>query len=317
MDFSFNTIKEIRAGYSLIEGHALRSGGIIYGGYVRDEVIKDECTVRFMEEHSELKKNERIEKYWDETYHSETSDRLLIPDDIDISFNSKNNLKTFIHRIENEHFFKIIKMEENNLYDHFNIEIFHIKYKIVSLLGKTFTYKGLEVVFNIDICMTYLEPPFFKCDMYSNCLVKDFKGIRISNNNGIYDRCLRPYKAVMLTGKIIESIIKKETYLTVSCAVDIVSAIRIIKRISKMVKKDFTIKNISWLTKNKDKSEICLICQNEKAEISIKRGSHFHKECLIEFFDHVEFFSDEGGYYFNSPLKEKCYMRFVNEWIYD
>lgn len=321
MNSNFNTIEETRAGYSLIEKHALESDGIIYGGYLRDEVIKDECTSKFMK----LFKNERIEKYWDKTYHPETLDRLLIPNDIDISFKTDDDLKTFIKKIRNENLFKIKKIkieEENDSYGSYGCDFLNItRYKAVSFLGKTFINKGHIIIFNIDVCISYTnpEPPFHKCDMYSNCLVKDKNGIRLSNNSGIFDRDekLKPHKAVMLTVKVIESIIKKETYVTIDNVDSESSAKNAIKRILKMVSKDFTIKNISWLNKCKDKSEVCVICQNEEAEISIKRGSHFHKKCLIEFFDHVEFSNDNGGYFFNSPLKEKCYMRFVKEWNYE
>lgn len=309
----FNTIKETRAGFSRIEDYVLNAGGIIYGGYVRDEIIKDERTTKFMDEHSKLEKSEKIEKYWDKTYHPETLDRLLIPNDIDVSFKTEDDLNKFICFMKNDGLFNITNTDENTLYD-YTFRVVHSKYKAASFLGRTFTNKGHIIMFDIDVCITYEEPPFWKCDMYSNCLVKDINGIRISSNNGIFPDNPKPYKAVILTVKIIDMIIKKENYITIDRADCDTSAKRIIKRISKMILKDFTIKNISWLIVLKNVNEVCMICQSEGAEMSIKRGSHFHKKCLIEFFDHAEFFNDDGGYFFNSPLKEKCYMRFIKEW---
>lgn len=311
---SINIIKETRAGFSFIEKCVYETGGIIYGGYVRDEVTKDHFTDKFMKEHLKTSKKEKMKKYWDVNYHPETSDRLMIPVDIDIAFKDEGELQDFIEKINESSLIKVNKVEEENLYDHVGGNIIHEKYKLFSVIGKTFVNPGTIIMFNADVCVTEIEPPFYSCDMFTNCLVKDSNGIRISKNSGIFHNA-KPYEIAMSTGKVIEMIIRKENYITISQPDSMESSGHIIKRISKMISKNYFIKNISWLKKCENDTEVCTICQEEKAEMSIKRGSHFHKKCLVEYFNHLEFFNDEGGFFFRSPLKETCYLRFIKEWV--
>ncbi len=306
-------IKETRAGFSFIEKCALKSGGIVYGGYVRDEVIKDQSIVKFMKEHIKEAHEGKLEKFWDANYHPETSGRLLIPNDIDIAFKNEEELEEFIKKIkQNSITNKIHKYEEENLYDNVGDNIIHKKYKICSVIGKTFTNPGRIIMFNVDVCIANTEPPFYSCDMFTNCLVKDLSGIRISSASGIFID-LKPYEIIVNTGKVIDMIINRENYITILQADSIESSARIIKRISKMISKNFSIKNIPWLNKC-ESDEQCVICLEKKAEMSIKSGSHFDKECLFEYFEKLEYFEDNGGFFFKTPLREKCYLRFIKEW---
>lgn len=71
-----------------IANTVLRKGGRIYGGYVRDVIRRDLCTERFNKEFP-------TEDITNIAISPETLDRLLVPSDIDIEFDSVSDFRKF------------------------------------------------------------------------------------------------------------------------------------------------------------------------------------------------------------------------------
>lgn len=322
-----NVTREMRAAFTFIEECATKdNNGMVFGGYLRDAIIKDYNTDKFMDIHSKLEKDERTQKYWDFNYHPETLERLLIPSDIDVSFLFEEDATNFIKDLTKDGIFYVTECKNEYLYDHATAELIkHTIYEVSANLNFSFLNKEKAIVlkFKVDVCVSAREPPFQKCDLSCNCLVKDKVGIRLSRDSGIFPEKTREYEKLIFVGKIVEMTIRKETYVTMEFPglnLEGDAGIRkhqgtFLKRMYKAIDKNFTIVNIEWLNVVKDENQVCSICLDENSEISINKGSHFHKKCLFEFFENIEKFRhDEDGFFFNSPLNEKCYMKFKKPW---
>jgi hypothetical protein len=169
--------------------------------------------------------------------------------------------------------------------------------------------RGKDVIVEIDVCMSQMEPPFANVDMMTNILVEDASGIRVSENVGreIYGgSILNTFTKKKLEGKILEMISRKETE-TVRTEENFAVKSRIINRIAKMTQRGWTFTNIAWMKLEVSADFVCTACHHEtspQSSIVINRGSHFHRECFAEYVKSVEVITDnENNHGIKCPLR--------------
>lgn len=311
---TFNKIKEMRAGYKQLEEAALLNDGIVYGGYILTEFMKDLAVTKFKKNHMSCYQEMFTTLFWDSNYNPETADRLLLPNDLDVAFKTERNKEAFIRMVMELRFFNVTEGESNDLYTSHGIGVKHTKYCISAKVGASFANTGVKLMFYVDVCVSNCEPPFNRCDTLANCFIKELEGVRISRSSGFFPPTVRPVEMVFNAGKIVNLIREKKTMITIN-PFSIEEAKRILYRISKAVLKGFTLTNVTWISICEEE-KTCMICWNDRATHSIKQGSHFHKDCLAEFLNNAEVHQDDRCYFFYSLVREKCFVRFAMDWVF-
>lgn len=300
---TYNTLKETRAAYRLVKETAIKCGGIVFGGYIRDTYLKDFMVTSFFE-NAELDHS----KFWDPEYDVQTVDRLLIPKDLDVSFKTPLGSTAFFDKL-NKASFKVTKGSSHGIYGVRSGVVTHTKFEAKFVIGGSLTVRGTDITVEIDVCFSHMEPPFANIDMLTNILVEDASGIRVSENVGreIYGGS-RPntFTKKKLEGKIFEMITRKETE-TVITEENFVVKSRIIKRIAKMTQRGWTFTNIAWMKPEVSVDFSCIVCMeatSPQSSIVVNNGSHFHRGCFAEYVENVGVETDdENNHGIKCPLR--------------
>lgn len=312
----FNMNKEKRAIFNKIKWLGIKNNGIIYGGLVRDEIIATHNKKKFDEYISKLGIYNTYSKYWDTSFHIESKNRTIIPNDIDMYFNNNQLAIIFINNLTNyiNTFNGIIRIDNENrtsaLFYTLGHDFQHKKVKIIIYIGTTITFVGYKIEINIDIIInnttTVIEPPFNTADFTSNLFVmvkteyNDRYEIRLSRNTGTpldmmayYDKRKTELKIMddMLNGKI-EFI---RNVPSVNC--EYINGMRIIKMLKNQLSLKITNLLFEEITTEDDdfKTQICDICmqsddnEDDKEYIKIKTNKHsiniMHKGCFIKYLE--------------------------------
>ncbi len=85
---------------------AIKCGGTVYGGYVRDFIAHDYAAKKFFDTHT-------LEEYNDKTVSPETSDRFLVAKDIDIHFKKQVDYSFFRRELRRKNFHTTVTRVEN------------------------------------------------------------------------------------------------------------------------------------------------------------------------------------------------------------
>ena len=164
--------------YSNIESVVYGYNGIIYGGYVRDKMIKDYYTELYY-----------TSGYLDKDFNNHKIAKSLIkrtiePNDMDIYFKNKKEAKQFIEELET---YGNIIINKNNDFTYTGIYSL-IEHKEISLIlnDNTLIFDISYPLPNTENECNELEPPFNNLDMLCNGFLMDNKGIRYSNTTGTY-----------------------------------------------------------------------------------------------------------------------------------
>lgn len=248
-ELHINITKEKRFLYNIFLDIALNSNGIIYGGFVRNEIIVEHYKKLY------YKKNTNI-NFWDTSFDPETKYRILIPNDLDVFFNNTGKFNNFITEIKK----KSIKFNGNiNLYEvrsiHYsgiNGENFkQFKMNISFYIGKTFIFKGYKITIKLDILVNnvnIIEPPFNNLDFFCNSFImyknNNKNEIRLSNNTGTPIDDMNFIEKNMVTAKIMKDILSFKTIFCRNIDNQYTENINTY-RILKMIKS-----NISWSITN-------------------------------------------------------------------
>lgn len=193
--------KEKRMAYNYIKRLGIAEDGIIYGGLVRDEIIATYYKTKFDEYAKTFELGTNIyDRFWNNTFHPESANRLLVPNDMDIFFNSNEKADQFIAKLTDfakEYSGNIISYNvqlTNGLFYVLGDTFVHKKIKVLCRIGKTFTYIGYRIELMLDVIINtqpeaMIEPPFNSADFTSNLFVMskiqtgDYE-IRLSRNTG-------------------------------------------------------------------------------------------------------------------------------------
>jgi len=258
--------------YTDIESVVYDFNGVIYGGYVRDKMIKDYYTELYYT-YGYLEKdfnNLKIAK--------SLIKRTIIPNDMDIYFKSKKEAKNFIEELGTYGEVLIIKNNDFTYTGIFSL----IEHREISLIidNKTLIFDVSYPLSNMEDECNELEPPFNNLDMLCNGFIMDNKGIRYSKTTGAYIDYLG-YERKKEIAKIRFDIYEMKTSLIRGLKIE---EPYLIRRISKMINRKFgwIIVNTPFIIiKNNDEC-ICKKC-NEYSKLYFKVGdSTYDKNCFYE-----------------------------------
>ncbi len=284
--------KEFRNNCNTIASLALNNDGIIYGGFVRDEIVKDHYTSLFFKKNpipEDVSKDERYEfvdkrlaSYWDTKNDPETIERLLNPKDIDVFFRKQEDFDKFLSDVSRDGF-SVDAIECTNQYFLSTRRIGHKKFLVTRLC--TVSSFRFDFSVELDVCIDELtygsrEPPFNRTDFLCNAFVKTFDGVRLSNCTGTFldKRFVKPIEKMRIQMKIIDMLLEKKTF-----------AVRdnpsMITRIEKFLKKGFDIVNFAPF----DNKEMCSVCLGNDMTCCKLNISFICKSCMPEYLPRYSF----------------------------
>jgi hypothetical protein len=296
-----NLRKEYRIGMDIIAKIALDNNAIIYGGYVRDKILREYNTELYFENNSGIKKSKLIHNYWNPKFDEKTKSRLILPKDIDICFKTSDDLDSFVGEIEEKFDNLEIPVEDEDE------DI--LKFKVIQYLGKTFSKEGETMTFHVDLRLSSVkEPPFDKLDFITNSLIMEQDNLRISKNCGI-SMNLKGHNMYLIIAKIIEMILSKKTYIVKKINNEYEAKV-VLQKMIDMICYDWEILNLQWITRSVDPEINCTICLENNTDLCILNASCFHYKCMCKYIKNVDVPNIDGKYYFNGPYREKCILEF-------
>jgi len=304
VNVNINILKEKKAIFHDLKARVFENNGVIFGGMVRDEIISEHNKSKFdkfrktEEGKKQITKNFSID-FWNKNIHSESAKRTLVANDMDVFFSNEDDKTAFCENLM-KNFTDIIIVSTGNV--QYTGILSNIKHDTVTIsfnMGKTFTYKGINLDINIDILTgssaINLEPPFNNADMLCNMFIEDKTRVkRLSMNTGTYIDKFNMLEKTIATAKIIKDITEYKTEICNKYLKSIVTRDYAIKRYNKMIKNGWTIKNLPYEVVNKTHNscidiDCCICCDsfaddNEDVQIVItKNGSKTHHDCFIKY----------------------------------
>lgn len=234
--------KVIKASYNKIQEIGLNCNGTIFGGYVRDLFIAEYYTDMFKKE------NYDENKFWNNKYCKKYNARMIVSNDMDICFNSKEDSQEFVNKIHQVPEFSSVVVEyNNNNYNNSNIR-FAKKLKISVIIGAIpFYSKGIECVLNVDMVVQHehfkMEPPFMSLDFLCNGFILSKNSPKtFSRHTGTAIDNYSDYDRTMAIAFILQDLVNFKTKICLSPNVlddDIYFNNNILRRILKMTYRKF------------------------------------------------------------------------------
>jgi hypothetical protein len=178
--------------YDSIKRIAFRHNGIIFGGFVRDEIISEHYTKLYIEGPNSVK------QFWDTSFSPETKARTLNAEDMDVCFHDDNDATAFIKNVVERIEYKTKNAFEYTNEELINTHIYGLSFtnSIRSVRRLTFNmklgmipwlYSGIDLTISIDVVMTYnpkLLPPFNNLDFLCNAFIMTKHGRLLSTCTG-------------------------------------------------------------------------------------------------------------------------------------
>lgn len=257
--------------YGDIERIAFDYDGIVYGGYVRDEMISTYHSQNYY-----LSGNVKAD-FYNSKVHKSSIKRIIEPNDIDIYFKSQEIADSFIDDLQS---YGDILTTKNNDFTYTGIYSL-IKHKQIILISDKSSLT-IDVSYphkNTEKECEDIEPPFNNLDMLCNGFIKDVNGIRYSSTTGTYIDDLNEIEKKREIAKITFDIYEMKTELTGGLKIE---EPYIVGRVMKMLNRRF-----SWYITNAPfayiKKEIVCKCCNENYyggfQVNLKT---FAKDCFYE-----------------------------------
>ena len=320
-----------RLAFEKLKNTGLEYSGTIFGGFVRDEYISEYYTNKYNKDHSN--DNNKISKYWDAKYSPETSSRLLIPSDMDISFKTQQEADEFIAAVQNIPEFSKVSVNRENINDYYrsiqsSLESIQRVCIDMHFGREPFLHRGRLIRIGIDVVIPYsktLEAPFGNLDMLCNGFILTKEGKRFSKNTGTIIDMYTDYERAVVTPQIIRDMLDFKTYICMANrferqTINITAFNRILKITSK--NKPWTILNMPYTRetyKLSDSKEECCICsdefanndeiaytsiQNDKNDL-IATSAKMHNRCLMRYLLHQK--NDYDEFNVENPNKVFCF----------
>lgn len=258
---------------------ALENNGIIFGGFVRDQIIAGHYSDLYYEHHKKNNLSLNESKFWNDNYMPETKKRLLIPDDIDISFSDEADINKFIYCVKNIKEFNSVSVTAilDNSYNLPIINYMRRMYIMINVGAIPFITEGISVIIIADIILpktSFVEPPFRNLDMLCNGFIIKNNEITFSKYTGTLIDNMSPVKRANIISKIMNDLINCKT-IACFCNCGISKSllnVRALNRINKLYEKNmgwkvlnlpFNIKKISSKYPKNNYKEECMICLSE------------------------------------------------------
>jgi hypothetical protein len=311
-----------RAAFIQLKNLALHNNGIIFGGFVRDEIIAEYYNGQFDKTESlnrSIGSEYKPEKFWDPTYMPETKARILNPDDMDVSFANSDDAENFIGDVRRHSDYKNVRVidatidRNNHYYSPMISSVRELRIDII--IGYVpFIYDGITVSIKADIIIPrnrHIEPPFRNLDMLCNgFVIKKNERKRFSCHTGTIIDTYSDYERLVVVAQIMRDM---KDFKTALCFTKNTYQYRLshnliaFKRIKKMCNKKFKWEFINMPFKTKPFSEY------------ISNSDENTQECAI---CTTEFKSDDKISYTTTqkedkilccpPLHYKCFMKHMN-----
>ena len=316
MDFNIGEIKT--SAHQRIISLSEDNDGILFGGAVRDMIISQHYSTMYYKHLKTNNQRFKSKKFWDITNHPETAARTLVPDDLDIYFDSDIKAEKFLIALENLCNIENILMDIQNVQQTDISEIAH-KYgsflniqniKLTITAGKIpFFLGGFNIEIELDIVTPQYKimmlPPFNKLDFLCNGFIKTKYGISYSSDTNTYIDKLSEIDKTIEIAKIQKDMIEFKTNF---CGFEKIKPKDIescgknkyaFRRILKLLKKErfpWTITNLPFEMRKIEEKDVnnktCSICLSEfeldeNAIITYPcskkdtPGNTIHKNCMI------------------------------------
>jgi len=211
-------IKCKRFCYNYIQSLIFKCNGTIYGAYVRDKYISEYYTDLFYK--SCVIRNDK--RYWNKNYSPETSARLLLPEEMEVSFKTIQDADSFISSLTNvKEFHSIAIIDITNNLESNTINILNVKnIAITMILGAIpFVSQGKAITIYLSISIPKypnIEPPFYNLDMLCNGFIMTKEGITLSGDTGTYLDCLSIVEKQEESMKIMKDMLQFKTEICMS-----------------------------------------------------------------------------------------------------
>lgn len=264
---------------------AIKNGGCVYGGFVRDTIAHDDAARKFYAAHKDG------QGYDDPCVSPETIDRLLVPSDVDCHFTSMEQYKKFKSELGLSHY-RISRQNRSRIYVNPELEegeIVHYTFKvhvplttdhIISYVKKHLPScvasnlaKKINIAIDVslppvkvDVVISQRAAPFGDLDFACNGLVMNERGVEICQELGTGLSPMGKYNTLM---QITEDILKKRA---VVCHLKPA-------RWDKMEKKGWDLIGEN-VTKVKSQGETCLFCH-----VDIKDDDVYKFSCCSAAYD--------------------------------
>lgn len=260
--------------------------GTIFGGFVRDVIRREYMCDQFYKMHKV--------GFEDASVDPSTSDRLLVPSDIDCHFKTERGYYLFASKLRQAGF-KIAKRYARGLYTADADGAKHLKLTVTvpctlrelkAILVNALPISiGCEIVHNITFTSVVTPepvdidviihptkcPPFSNLDYLCNGLVMDSQGIHLSEM--LYEH-LKPFDRYRIMQDIISNIHDKIARVHLPPDSN---------RFNKMVEKGWNVVNESFERVVKS-DEMCLLCHETCESINCYKlkccSAHYHKHCI-------------------------------------
>lgn len=294
------------------------SNFLIYGGYLRDNILHDHMASKFYTRDSYpflLNSSESFAYYNDPKIDGDTSMRTLVPKDIDIVFHTFDDFTDFEKKLKAKGYKIMTKFAENDgkyfvddpkdtlaqkerrkLFVTSNIGINDLSQYDAKLISKD--YVSCTVILDITICDKYVPASDFLC----NSLLLTSKGFIFRDHICAVERNFF-YENVTTAIKDheIDTMTLKEIQRQIACMEAVISkkdygCPRIDKhRMQKMITKGWQLiyrNPLGCLSqiKEKDEVDICMICRDDFEEVSNVPG-------FDRLYDGVKFDCCQCGYH--------------------
>ncbi len=310
-----NLNKETRYAYNMIKMLGINNDGIIYGGMVRDEIIATHHKLLF-DNYNADEHEPKYFKFWDTTYHPESINRLLIPNDMDIYFKNNNQAQLFMSKLADlsRVYNGSISTHSGFLYS-FGQNFIHKKIIILFRVGRSLCNNGHSIKLNIDIIINnnsdnVIEPPFnngdFTCNLF--IMVKSSHNrydIRLSKNTGTILDTMPFIKKIQIQSKILTDLMNGNTEFIrniQSPDTEYVNGLRILKMINHSY--NIKISNLLFIEIDYIKIDnICDICQ-----VSFNESSHINNNDSL-----IQIMTNKHA---TNIMHKKCFKKYLESEIF-
>lgn len=257
---------------------AFCNDGTIFGGAVREDLIAEYYTNKLIKEEGGNIPANRPGRFWDANYMPHTKARLLVPDDIDLSFRTVADADKFIQQIREVKEFSSIEVNDvTNENKYYMNGIQSIREVIIELdVLSNLLYENQKVSIKIDVIVGKhkdVQPPFRNLDMLCNGFIerRDTGKVFSRHTGTIIDR-YSDYERSMVVCQILKDMMDFKTVLCFTTSYPQARFTRnliAMKRIEKMQNKrvGWSFMNMPFETKlyrevNTDENQVteCAIC---------------------------------------------------------
>lgn len=305
VDYPINKNKELVFMIIGIRKIAVDTGAIVFGGAIRDEIIRDHHAKQFYQ------KGGMAKEYLDPKVFPDHIGRLIVPRDLDLYFGTESLYTEFCNRIQRQGFRVFNDPHTKPIYNIPGVK--KMTLMIHKVVGKTFTFHGIGITLKVDCVINNganMEPPFRHLDFWCNSLVEDRSGIRLSRNTGTPVDHMNAVQKAISFSDIMSQIIGMRANGVFNwfdgIDSDDIDCNHLIReatfRICKMTNKGFNVncKSIKKDYVDEGDDKICVICQENISGDSSKLNTiQMHYQCFRDYMSSAVKLKDP----YNQPIE--------------